>query len=157
MPTYTVQTSPGHLDADTRAALAAAITQTHAEVTGAPTWFAQVVFQEVPAGRRFLAGRALDEDLAFVSGTIRGGGRDPELKRHLATELAATVARLTRLPSRAVWVYLVDLPPDQMVEFGRTLPEPGQEQAWLEEFPGTDRDHLRRLASAAATPGLTEQ
>ncbi len=143
MPTYTVQTAQGHLDANTMAALATAITLTHTEITGAPTWFAQVVFQEVPAGRRFLAGQPHDDELAFVSGTIRGGSRGPELKRRLATELAATVARVTGLPSRAVWVYLIDLPPDQMVEYGRVLPDAGQEQAWLDEFPAADRDHLR--------------
>ncbi len=152
MPTYTVQVAQGRLDADARSALAAAITQTHAQVTGAPTWFAQVVVDEVRPGHRFLGGRPLQDDLVFVSGTIRGGSRGPDLKRRLATELAATVARVVEMAPRGVWVYLIDLPPEQMVEFGRVLPDAGQEPAWLAEFATADREYLRALGEPGAGP-----
>ena len=29
-----------------------------------------------------------------------------------------------------IWVYLQDIAATQMVEFGRTLPEPGTEESW---------------------------
>lgn len=145
MPTYTVQTGEGHLGPATMAALAEAITRTHATVTGAPAWFAQVVFHEVPAGHRFLAGRPLRDDLVFVSGTIRGGSRGAELKSRLATQLTAAVTRAAGCAAPAVWVYLVDLPPGQMVEFGRPLPDAGGEAQWLEEFPADQRELLRSM------------
>ena len=34
-----------------------------------------------------------------------------------------------------IWVYLVDLKPDQMIEYGEILPKPGQESVWLNALP----------------------
>ena len=49
MPVYTCITTTKTLADDTKAALAAEITKIHSSVTGAPTSFVHVVFQELPA------------------------------------------------------------------------------------------------------------
>ena len=35
--------------------------------------------------------------------------------------------------------YLIDLPARDMIEYGHILPEPGDEQAWMDGLPETDR------------------
>ncbi|WP_279608893.1 hypothetical protein [Burkholderia gladioli] len=39
-------------------------------------------------------------------------------------------------------MYIADVPPSQMVEYGRVLPEPGEEANWLQAMPDEDRAHL---------------
>ena len=43
-----------------------------------------------------------------------------------------------------VWVYVSELPPTQMVEFGRVLPDHGKEAAWSAAMPAAERQRLRR-------------
>ena len=44
--------------------------------------------------------------------------------------------------SRSVWVYVVELPPRQMIEFGHLLPEAGDKSAELKEAWPSNRRHL---------------
>ena len=60
------------------------------------------------------------------------------------------------LPPRAVWVYVTELPPRAMAEYGHILPEPGDEAAWFAALPPEDQTHLRALAEAGSFSGLTE-
>jgi phenylpyruvate tautomerase PptA (4-oxalocrotonate tautomerase family) len=53
MPVYTCISTTKTLADDTKAALAAEITKIHSSVTGAPTSFVHVVFQELPATNVF--------------------------------------------------------------------------------------------------------
>ncbi len=144
MPTYTVRTATGRLDDRTREALARAITQAHTEATGAQGFFAQVVFTEVAPGHHFVGGAPIRDDLVFVHSQIRAG-RTAEQKRALLDELSEAVQRVLDAPRRAVWVYLVDLPPTNMVEYGYVLPEAGDEAAWLESLDPDDRAFLESL------------
>jgi hypothetical protein len=48
----------------------------------------------------------------------------------------------------AVWVYLCNVAPDDMVEYGHVLPLPGQEQAWLEALPPELQRYLTSLGVA---------
>ncbi|MEM6491790.1 MAG: tautomerase family protein, partial [Pseudomonadota bacterium] len=73
MPTYTCTAAAGLLNADRKAAVARAITLAHAEVTGAPQHFAQVIFDDVPPGDHFVGGVPLNHDHVFVYGRIRAG------------------------------------------------------------------------------------
>jgi phenylpyruvate tautomerase PptA (4-oxalocrotonate tautomerase family) len=144
MPTYTCQAATGLLDQGRRAAVARAITTAHAEVTGAPAYFAQVLFQEIPQGCHFIGGEPLGHDHLFVHGRIRAG-RPPELRRELIRRLVADVATAAGLAPFGVWVYLLELPAGAMAEFGRILPEPGGEAAWAASFPDDERDRMTRL------------
>jgi phenylpyruvate tautomerase PptA (4-oxalocrotonate tautomerase family) len=146
MPTYTVRTPAGRLDAGTRAALAREITHAHTAATGAQGFFAQVVFTELDADQHFVGGAPVAEDLVFVHGQIRSG-RSPEQKRALLDALTHAVTATLGVRRRAVWIYLLDLPPTNMVEYGHVLPEAGDERAWLASLETDDRSYLESLGS----------
>ena len=59
MPTYTVTTLEGCLDGEKRSTIAREITRVHNEATGAPTYFAQVIFIEIAPGKYFVGGMPL--------------------------------------------------------------------------------------------------
>lgn len=144
MPTYTCQAAVGLLDQDRKAAVARAITTAHAEVTGAPAYFAQILFQDITVGSHFIGGAPLSHDHLFVHGRIRAG-RPPELRRALIERLVADVGTAAGLAPFSVWVYLLELPAGAMAEFGRILPEPGGEAAWAASFPDAERERMTRL------------
>jgi len=141
MPTYTVTTPEGGLTNDKRAAIAREITRVHSETTGAPTYFAQVIFNEVAPGKYFVGGQPLHGQQLFVNGQIRAG-RTKKSKDALIAQLLAAVAKAAGLPTNHVWIYITDLIPRQMVEFGNVLPEPGGEAKWTEALPAADRAHM---------------
>jgi len=51
-----------------------------------------------------------------------------------------------------VWVYLTELVPRQVIEFGQVLPEHGAEQAWLGSLPAELRRRLLAFESADDGP-----
>lgn len=138
MPTYTVFAQSGRLTATHKQNIAAEITRAHSAKTGAQNFFAQVIFQEMPSGNHFLGGTPLKSDHIYVHGQIRAG-RDAKTKRALLEHLLSGVSAAAEIPKVSTWVYIVDLPPSQMAEYGHILPEPGTEAAWLESLPAQDR------------------
>ena len=73
MPTYTVISVEGCLDATKRAKIASEITRIHSKTTGAPTYFAQVIFTEIAPDCYFVGGSPLKGHQVFVNGQIRAG------------------------------------------------------------------------------------
>ena len=144
MPTYTVTAPEGCLDDDKRAKIAREITRVHHETTGAPAYFAQVLFVEIKPGRYFVGGGPLRGKQVFVNGQIRAG-RTAQSKDALIRRMLAAVAQAAMLPANHVWVYITDLIPRQMAEFGHVLPEPGDEAKWAEGLPAADRAQWRVL------------
>jgi phenylpyruvate tautomerase PptA (4-oxalocrotonate tautomerase family) len=138
MPTYSCTVAEGQLSQSQKAAIAKAITDIHCRVAVAPTYFAQVIFNEVKPGNHFVAGRPLDHKTVFVYGTIRTG-RPADVKKALLKELTAALAEAAGLPSTQVWIYLTELEGRQMVEFGQILPAPGEEDAWAAALPADIR------------------
>lgn len=141
MPTYTVMTAAGRLTDPQKLEIARGITRRHGEATGAQGFFAQVIFQAIPAGDHFLGGAPLASDQFFVHGQIRAG-RSEDQKRGLLEALVTLVVEATGAEKRSVWVYLSELPPSQMVEYGKVLPPPGAESEWLDSMPEADREYL---------------
>jgi phenylpyruvate tautomerase PptA (4-oxalocrotonate tautomerase family) len=123
MPTYTVSTPENCLDDDKRARIAREISRVHHETTGAPAYFAQVLFVEIKPGRYFVGGGPLRGKQVFVNGQIRAG-RTAESKD----------------------AYITDLIPRQMIEFGHVLPEPGDEAKWADGLPAADRMYMESFA-----------
>jgi phenylpyruvate tautomerase PptA (4-oxalocrotonate tautomerase family) len=144
MPTYTVTCVEGTLDAPKRARIASEITRIHSETTGAPTYFAQVIFTQVAPDCYFVGGIPLKGHQVFVNGQIRAG-RSAEVKDALIAQITAAVAEASKLPKRNVWVYIADLVPRQMVEFGHVLPEAGDEARWAAALPEADRAHMHSV------------
>jgi phenylpyruvate tautomerase PptA (4-oxalocrotonate tautomerase family) len=144
MPTYNVIAPEGRLSAEQKSKIAVGITRTHNEVTNAPLYFAQVIFYEIKPGNYFVGGTPLTGDQVFVHGNIRSG-RSPADKRTLLTKLVTVVANAASTTENHVWVYIAELPPAQMAEFGHVLPEPGGEAAWTEALPKADRERMQAI------------
>jgi phenylpyruvate tautomerase PptA (4-oxalocrotonate tautomerase family) len=143
MPTYLCTIAEGQLSQNQKAAVAQAITQTHSEVTGAPSYFAQVIFHEVKPGNHFVGGAPLGQKTLFVYGTIRAG-RTPETKRALLIQLRSVLAGAASLPQTQIWIYITDLEARQIVEYGQLLPDPGSEDAWAAALPDEVRSLMER-------------
>jgi phenylpyruvate tautomerase PptA (4-oxalocrotonate tautomerase family) len=144
MPTYVVTAAAGRLKQPHKAAIAETITRIHNEVTGAPSFFAQVIFHQVAPEDWFVGGAPLDRETLFVHGHIRAG-RSAVDRRRLLTRLAAELCGAAAMAPYAVWVYIAELPSRAMVEFGHVLPEPGDEAAWTEALPEDDRRRMQAI------------
>ena len=145
MPTYTLTAPANRLTPEQKARAATEITRVHNEVTGAATFFAQVIVHEAAQGNYFVGGRPLAGDQLFLHGQIRAG-RSALDRQRLLTSLRDVVAAAAGAERSSVWVYLVDLPARDMVEYGHVLPEPGAEQAWLDGLPEADRARMLSVA-----------
>ena len=144
MPTYHCTSPAGLLDAAKKSAIAAEITRVHNAVTGAASFFAQVIYTDIAKGNHFMGGAPLSADQIFVHGFIRAGRSVPDRQR-LVTELVAGIAGLSGLPKKLVWVYVTEIPARQMAEYGHLLPEPGDEKAWLDGLPAEDRAYMQSV------------
>ena len=119
MPAYTVTAPASQLSPVQKQRLATEITRVHCDVTGAPSYFVQVIFNDVPKGNYFRGGRTLEgEDNIYVHGRIRAG-RDSGTKERLLLDLMHAVTEVAEIDSTHVQVYLVEVPARQIVEFGR--------------------------------------
>ncbi|MGY3530500.1 tautomerase family protein [Bradyrhizobium sp. USDA 4452] len=146
MPTYTCTSAQGRLSAEQKGRIAGEITRIHAEVTGAPSYFAQVIFSEVAPGNWFMGGVPVAHDHIFVYGHIRSGRAAVDKTRVIKLMADAVGAAADADTRRTVWVYLNELQPRQMIEFGHVLPEPGDEPAWTDALPEADRDFMQSIA-----------
>jgi phenylpyruvate tautomerase PptA (4-oxalocrotonate tautomerase family) len=144
MPTYVCRVCGTDLDSGQKSNIAREITRLHSEHTGAPHFFAQVFFEAAPRGSHFIGGVPSELEAIFVRGDIRAG-RSVTAKRELVAAIVDAVHRISGIPTLGIWVYLNDLPAAQMVEFGRVLPEPGEEKAWMEAIPTMELERIRRM------------
>lgn len=140
MPTYQVITSPDCLSTEAKERVARAITRAHSEATGANNYFAQVIFTEKAVDDYYLGGQRLKAQHLFVHGTVRARSLDD--KKALIAHLVPAIAEASGLDKRFVWLYVADLPPELMVEFGHVLPQPGAETAWAAGLPDADRQYM---------------
>lgn len=147
MPTYTVTAPKKQLSTEQKARIAKVITETHCAATGAPAAFAQVIFVETKPGNYYIGGAPLDAKHVFVHGCIRAG-RSAAVKEKLLVGLLEAVAKVTALARNQVWVYVSDLAPRQMAEFGHVLPKPGDEKAWTAALPPADRVRMQTVGHA---------
>lgn len=141
MPTYVVTAPAKALSAPQKRLVAAAITRVHAEVTAGPSYFAQVVFNDVKPHDYYVAGHQLRGRQIYVHGHIRAG-QTLRLKKVLVSGLVNAVARAAKAKEHQVWVYVGDLPAFQMAELGHVLPEPGKEARWAATLSADDRKRI---------------
>src|ERR1700754_1108839 len=142
MPTYICYAKTDVLGSGHRRELAEVITTAHARETGAPASFCQVLFQHLSVeDGHFIGGRPVDGSVVFVHGNIRAG-RPDEMKRSLLEALRDLVVDVVGVAPELVWVYLTELVPEQMIEFGQVLPRHGAEQDWMDSRPAALREQL---------------
>ena len=144
MPTYTVTYSNVTLSNSQLENIAQAITSTHNECTGANTYFAQVIFQETLSGKHFMGGKPVHHPQVFLHGQIRAG-RTPELKEKLLVNMREALIKNSGLNQDQVWIYLIDLVPEQMIEYGEILPPSGKESEWFANLPSELQAKLKAL------------
>lgn len=144
MPTYTVTHSALDLDPDQKNQIANGITEVHNRVTGANKYFAQVIFNEKSVGSHFMGGKLVSEPQLFLHGEIRSG-RTEAVKKQLILELRDVLTRVSGLDQSDVWVYILDLLPNQMIEYGEVLPESGKENEWYSNLSPELKEKLSRL------------
>ena len=134
MPTYTVTNSNFNISSKQQKKLAEGITKVHNVVTGANTYFAQVIFNKTKKNNHFMGGKKVKEPSLFLLGQIRAG-RSKEVKDKLISDLKHVLVKNSKLDETQVWVYIIDLPPSQMIEYGAVLPESGKEKKWFGNLP----------------------
>jgi phenylpyruvate tautomerase PptA (4-oxalocrotonate tautomerase family) len=148
MPTYVCTVREGQLSPDQKSKIAAEVTRIHSEVTGAPTFFAQVIFEEVKPGNHFIGGVPLVHDQLydqiFVYGRVRAG-RSIQEKLKMIKLMAEAVGEAAGVRKTGVWVYIAELPPRQMIEYGYVLPDPGDEEVWTNALPKEDREFMQSV------------
>ena len=134
MPTYTVTNSNFNLSSKQQKKLAEGITKVHNVVTGANTYFAQVIFNKTKKNNHFMGGKKVKEPSLFLLGQIRAG-RSKKVNDKLISDLKHVLVKNSKLDETQVWVYINDLPPSQMIEYGAVLPESGKEKQWFTNLP----------------------
>jgi len=147
MPTYTVTSANVSATAAQQREIAAAITEAHHHNTGAPGFFAQVLFVALPEQKHFIGGKPNATPHLYVHGLIRAG-RSAAAKSGLIQQIALKVSEIAGVGTEDIWVYVQDIPPEQMIEFGRVLPEPGAEEQWRKGLSELKR---QQLAAAGVT------
>ena len=144
MPTYIVKYSNFNLSQKQKNSLANDISNTHSKFTGANTFFAQVIFQKNENNSHFMGGKLVKNKEIFLNGQIRAG-RTLVIKKKLILGLREVLTRNTKIKKDFVWVYLEDLPPQQMIEYGEILPKSGEEKKWFNSLSINLKKRLKRL------------
>ena len=134
MPTYFVNSSNIKIKKKIKEKLAKKITKVHNEATGANKYFAQVIFNDNKKENHYMGGKMVSKPEVFIYGHIRSG-RTPKIKNKLITGLREVIRKNTRLKKDNIWVYILDLKPNQMIEYGELLPKSGGEKNGLIIYP----------------------
>ena len=146
MPTYTVTNSNFNLSSKEQKKLAKGITKVHNVITGANTYFAQVIFNKTKKNNHFMGGKKVKEPSIFLLGQIRAG-RPKKTKDKLISHLRDIIIKNSRLNETQVWVYIIDLPPSQMIEYGEVLPESGKEKVWFSKLSKKLKKKLSKIGN----------
>ncbi len=144
MPTYIVKYSNFKLSQKQKNSLANDISNAHSKFTGANTFFAQVIFQKNEKNSHFMGGKLVKTKEIFLNGQIRSG-RTSKVKKQLILELRKILIKNANLKKDYVWVYLEDLLPNQMVEYGEVLPKSGQEKKWFKSLTPSLKKRLAQM------------
>ena len=144
MPTYTVTNSNFNLSSKQQQNLADGITKVHNVVTGANTYFAQVIFNRTKKNNHFMGGKKVKEPSLFLLGQIRAG-RSKKVKDKLINDLKDILVKKSKLNESQIWVYIIDLPPSQMIEYGAVLPASGREKEWFKNLSPELRKKLSSI------------
>ena len=138
MPVYQCYSPKGLLTKSVKAKIAEEITSIHRDATGAPELYVNVLFQDISEDDCFVAGQPATHSYNF--GVIRHG-RELEIRQGMLRDLSQMWTHLTGQSQAEVLISLNEANPQNVMEAGLILPEPGQEQQWFDQ----NRDRLTEL------------
>lgn len=134
MPFYNCACSRD-IGASKRGRIAEVIGTVHCGLTGAPLHFVNVLFLNDYQLRR-------GEVISVIGNVRTGGNRTPALIERLRSDLRASIAFAASLESTEVVVKLIPIDAKWVMEGGRVIPEPGDEEE-LEAFAAYQSDKVR--------------
>ena len=129
MPLYQCLVPAGSLDADTRAALAEAITTVHASAFSVPPILVDVVFIEYDPTAYFTGGRP--NTVSSIATTIRAGF-DSAMRGELLTRLCESWSSITGQDTRRIMVAVDEGDASSRMQGGMMLPSFGEEAVWVQ-------------------------
>ena len=91
-----------------------------------------------------MGGKKVKEASIFLLGQIRAG-RTKKVKDKLISDLKDVLVKNSKLDETQVWVYINDLPPSQMIEYGAVLPNSGKEREWFSGLSSKLKSKLSKL------------
>jgi phenylpyruvate tautomerase PptA (4-oxalocrotonate tautomerase family) len=144
MPTYICSTSVGRLTVEHKAKIAHAITTVHSEEALAPRYLVQIIFQEVGPSQNYIGGEPARRGQIWIRADIRAGRTETQRTR-LQLRIVQEVCEITGSSPDDIWVYINELQPTNMVEFGHLLPQPGEEKKWFLSLPKALQERLSKL------------
>jgi len=145
MPTYVCSLAEGSVNDDQKEAIARALSRIHSEDTGAPPYFVQVVIEEKKPTQRFLGGMRVSGQI-WIRGDIRAG-RTEEKRNAMMRRMMEEVGRITGVQDQDIWIYLCNLTPTDMLEYGHVLPKPGEEATRRDSLPKALQNYLQSLGT----------
>lgn len=143
MPTYVCSIQGLSLSNEKKSNVAREIARTHNEVTGAPVFFVQVIFNEITSENHFIGGSPQVQPSMYVYGDIRSGRSELDVQRLLKLLVERVASTFGAKPSDT-WVYINELRPTHMAEFGHMLPDAGGETAWLQSLPPEEQAYMKK-------------
>ena len=146
MQTYTITKSNLNLKPQQKKEIAKGITEIHNAVTGANKYFAQVIFNTTKNNDHFMGGKIVKDPQLFLHGQIRSG-RSSNTKKKLILNLKNKLIKKSKLDETQVWVYIVDILPSQMIEYGSVLSEVGREAQWFKSLSTKLKKKLAKIDS----------
>ncbi len=149
MPTYVCSVPPDLLTSQQKQAIAKAISTRHSEATGAPPFFVQVVIEESATVQRFLGGQLTSKHI-WVRGDIRAGRTEAQ-RTAMMLNIMRDINTISGVPEDSIWIYVCNLSPTDMVEYGHVLPRPGEETAWFASLPASLQSYLTSLGTTKDT------
>ncbi len=104
----------------------------------------QVIFIKTKKNNHFMGGKKVKEPSLFLHGQIRAG-RSKKIKDKLIADLKNILVKKSKLNETQIWVYIVDLPSSQMIEYGAVLPVSGKEKEWFKNLSTKLKKKLSKL------------
>ena len=144
MPTYACWATAGTIPVGARKRIVDALTEIHHEVALAPRYLVQVVFNDLTPGSIYVAGQSADPAHVWIRADIRAGRTDQQ-KQEMLERITTEVGEIVGTSPEEVWVYINDIPGANIAEFGRPLPDPGEEEQWFAALPAELQQRLEPL------------
>lgn len=124
MPVYSIATNEP-LPQDKMNAIADAMTNIHCGLTDAPSEFMNVIFM---TGNTLKGGKKIS-----LNANIReGGNRGQDLLDTMHHQLQQSLMKIMSLPAKKTEVNLIGFQASWAIEGGMILPDPGDDEAWLQ-------------------------